>query len=84
MSNFSSNTLAALVGAAVGAGLTYVLLKDKDELDAICDTGGLTVDKACDDLEESAQKFFDLVEEAIPALKDINPEAADDGLKQPS
>lgn len=84
MSNFSSNTLAALVGAAVGAGLTYVLLKDKDELDAICDKGGLTVDKACDDLEDGVQKLFDLVEEAIPALKDINPEAADDGLKQPS
>lgn len=84
MSNFSSNTLAALVGAAVGAGLTYVLLKDKDELDAICDKGMFTIDKACDDLEDSAQKFFDSVEEAIPALKDITPEAADDGLKQPS
>lgn len=56
MSNFSSKTLAVLAGAAIGAGVTYVLLKDKDELQETCDKGMLAVGNLIETIKETSFK----------------------------
>lgn len=70
MSQFSSCTLATLFGAAVGAGVTYMLLKDKDELAEHFDEGMQIIDKVADDLEVRVTDFFDSVEKSFSSETD--------------
>lgn len=70
MSQFSSCTLATLFGAAVGAGVTYMLLKDKDELAEHFDEGMQIIDKVADDLEVRFTEFFDSVEKSFSSETD--------------
>lgn len=77
MSQFSSCTLATLFGAAVGAGVTYMLLKDKDELAEHFDEGMQIIDKVAEDLEERVTEFFDTVEKSFSEKTDNQQE--DDG-----
>lgn len=58
MSNFPSKTLAVLAGAAIGAGVTYVLLKDKEELQETCDKGMLAVGNLIEGLIKISKQYF--------------------------
>ncbi|SFB86727.1 hypothetical protein SAMN05660443_0622 [Marinospirillum celere] len=82
----SSCTLAAMLGAAVGAGLTYIILKEKDalknpdEFEEACEKGLKVIDDVCDELEEGIEKLADAVEQAWNAKDTPNPS---DGQTKP-
>lgn len=78
MSQFSSCTLATLFGAAVGAGVTYMLLKDKDELAEHFDEGMQIIDKVADDLEVRVTEFFDSVEKSFSSGSDDKTETTEE------
>lgn len=74
MTHYSSCTLAAVMGAAVGAGLTYMLLKDKDQLNDRLDEGMKAIDEAFDSLEQGVEEFFDEVDQALSGSDQANQE----------
>ena len=69
MSYNSSCTLAAMFGAAVGAGVTYMMLKDKEELEDNFEDGMKTIDKVFGGMEVGVERFFDSVERSMADTK---------------
>lgn len=67
MSQFSSCTLATLFGAAVGAGVTYLLMKDQADLSISLDDGMQAINEFAEDIEQSATEFLEDIGNAFSA-----------------